>query len=25
LPMIIVFIMFQKYFTKGIAAGAVKE
>lgn len=25
LPMIIIFIMFQKYFTKGIAAGAVKE
>ncbi len=25
LPMIIIFIVFQKYFTKGIAAGAVKE
>ena len=25
LPMIIVFILFQGYFTKGIAAGAVKE
>lgn len=25
LPMIVVFIAFQKYFTKGIAAGAVKE
>lgn len=25
LPMIVIFIMFQKYFTKGITAGAVKE
>ncbi len=25
LPMIVIFILFQKYFTKGIAAGAVKE
>ncbi|WEG72598.1 carbohydrate ABC transporter permease [Vagococcus intermedius] len=25
MPMILIFIMFQKYFTKGIAAGAVKE
>lgn len=25
LPMVVIFIVFQKYFTKGIAAGAVKE